>query len=75
MAARSTSRPRLRVIARREFAPEPLRRKASEDLGIDLEFDVVDTLEGLRRVVTAPDTFDVYHQWHTIDLILSLIHI
>lgn len=69
MAARSPSRPRLRVIARREFAPEPLCRKAREDLGIDLEFDVVDTLEGLRRVVTAPDTFDVYHQWHTIDLI------
>jgi putative spermidine/putrescine transport system substrate-binding protein len=69
MAKKSPSRPKLRVVARREFAPEPLREEASRALGIDIEFEVVDTLEGLRRVVTAPETFDVYHQWHTIDLI------
>ncbi|QOZ08099.1 PotD/PotF family extracellular solute-binding protein [Bradyrhizobium sp. CCBAU 51765] len=63
------SRPRLRVIARREFVPEPLKAEAARALDIDIVFDVVDTLDGLRRVVTAPETFDVYHQWHTIDLI------
>src|SRR5258707_13944823 len=26
---------------------------------------------GVRRAVTAPDSFDVYHQWHTVDLIWS----
>lgn len=63
------SRPRLRVIARREFVPEPLKVEAARALDIDIVFDVVDTLDGLRRVVTAPETFDVYHQWHTVDLI------
>jgi putative spermidine/putrescine transport system substrate-binding protein len=71
MSRSSTSRPRLRVIARREFAPEPLRAEAARALDLDIEFDIVDTLDGLRRVVTAPDTFDVYHQWHTVDLILT----
>jgi putative spermidine/putrescine transport system substrate-binding protein len=63
------NRPRLRVIARREFVPEPLQVEAARALDIDIAFDVVDTLDGLRRVVTAPETFDVYHQWHTVDLI------
>jgi putative spermidine/putrescine transport system substrate-binding protein len=69
MSRLSRIRPRLRVIARREFAPEPLRVEAARALDIDIEFDMVDTLDGLRRVVTAPETFDVYHQWHTVDLI------
>ena len=59
----------LRVIARREFLPASLREEVTAALGIDIEFDVVDTLDGLRRVITAPDSFDVYHQWHTVDLI------
>ena len=69
MPQQTKSRPRLRVIARREFAPEPLREEAARALNIDIEFDIADTLDGLRRVVTTPATFDVYHQWHTLDLI------
>ncbi len=64
-----SSRPRLRVIARREFVPTPLREEAARALAIDIDFEVVDSLDGLRRVVTAPESFDVYHQWHTVDLI------
>ncbi|MGQ3212411.1 ABC transporter substrate-binding protein [Shinella sp.] len=68
MSSASTSRP-LRVVARREFLPKTWREEAKRALGIDIEFEVVDTLDSLRRVVTAPDSFDVYHQWHTVDLI------
>jgi putative spermidine/putrescine transport system substrate-binding protein len=43
--------------------------QAARDLDFDLEFELIDTVKGLQRVVTRPDTFDVYHQWHTVDLI------
>src|SRR5690606_11410231 len=28
-----------------------------------------DSIRALQRVITRPDTFDVYHQWHTADII------
>lgn len=59
----------LRVIVRSEFLPEPLRVRAAEDLPFRIEFELSDGIEGLQRVVSRPDTFDVYHQWHTSDLI------
>lgn len=60
---------RLRVIGRNEFLIEPIRAAARHDLGFEIEFELVEALEGLRRVVTAPESFDVYLQWHTVDLI------
>lgn len=60
---------KLRVIGRREFLLPPICEAARRELGFAIEFETVDSLEGLRRVVTAPETFDVYHQWHTVDLI------
>lgn len=64
-----STRPKLRVIARSEILPPPIRAQAAKDLDFDIEFELIDSVEGLQRVVTRPDTFDVYHQWHTIDLI------
>lgn len=61
--------PKLRVIGRSEILPAPIREQACRDLDFEIEFELVDGIEGLQRVVTRPDTFDVYHQWHTIDLI------
>lgn len=62
-------RPRLRVLGRSEILPAPIREQAIRDLDFDIEFELVDGIEGLQRAVTRPETFDVYHQWHTIDLV------
>lgn len=66
---RGSKRPVLRVIGRSEFLLAPIREQARKDLDFDIEFELIDGVEGLQRVVTRPDTFDVYHQWHTVDLI------
>jgi putative spermidine/putrescine transport system substrate-binding protein len=60
--------PALRVIGRSEFLPEPVRDRAHADLPFPISFELSDSIEGLQRVVSRPDSFDVYHQWHTIDL-------
>lgn len=60
---------KLRVIARSEVLPRPVLEQAAADLPFDIEFELIDSVKGLQRVVTSPETFDVYHQWHTVDLI------
>lgn len=61
--------PRLRVVGRSEILPPPIQAQALQDLDFDIDFELIDGIEGLQRAVTRPDSFDVYHQWHTIDLI------
>ena len=61
-------RPVLRVLGRREILLEPVRRQAMKDLGFDIAFELVDGPEEIRQAVTSPESFDVYHQWHTVDL-------
>jgi len=68
-ANRRKDGPKLRVIGRSEILLAPIREQASRDLDFEIEFELIDGIEGLQRAVTRPDTFDVYHQWHTIDLI------
>jgi putative spermidine/putrescine transport system substrate-binding protein len=63
--------PRLRVLGTHEILIEPIRRQAESDLGIIVEDQVADSMDAVRRAVTAPDAFDVYHQWHTVDLVWS----
>ncbi len=69
MAPNRTTRPGLRIIARSELVTQPIRDRAVADLGFPISFEMIDTIDGLARVVTRPDTFDLYHQWHTVDLI------
>jgi putative spermidine/putrescine transport system substrate-binding protein len=64
-----TGRPVLRVIGRSELVIAPIRARALADLPFDVEFELIDSIEGLQRVVTRPGSFDIYHQWHTVDLI------
>lgn len=61
--------PPLRVVGRSELLPAPIREKAMQELDFPIQFELVDGIEGLQRVVTRPESFDVYLQWHTIDLI------
>jgi putative spermidine/putrescine transport system substrate-binding protein len=58
----------LRVLGRREILLEPVRRQAVKDLGFEIAFELVDGAEEIRQAVTRPESFDVYHQWHTVDL-------
>jgi putative spermidine/putrescine transport system substrate-binding protein len=60
---------KLRVIGRSEVLPEPVRLKAREELPFAIEFELSDGIESLQQVVSRPESFDVYHQWHTSDLI------
>jgi putative spermidine/putrescine transport system substrate-binding protein len=61
----------LRVLGTHEILIEPIRRQAKIDLGINIEEQITDSMDAVHRAVTAPDSFDVYHQWHTVDLIWS----
>ena len=47
---------------------QPIRDRAQADLGFAIDFELIDSIEGLQRVITGPDSFDPYHQWHTVDL-------
>lgn len=69
MAQRRTSGRALRVIGRSELVTRPIRDRAVADLGFPIAFDMIDSIDGLARVVTRPDSFDLYHQWHTVDLV------
>lgn len=68
-ALHASPRPALRVIARSELLPLPIRAEAERALGFPVAFEMIDDDSALRRVIGAPDSFDVYHQWHTVDLI------
>jgi putative spermidine/putrescine transport system substrate-binding protein len=60
--------PTLRVIGRSELVTLPIQKQAQADLGFAIDFQMIDSIEGLQRVITRPDSFDLYHQWHTVDL-------
>ncbi|MCA3585675.1 MAG: signal peptide prediction [Methylocystis sp.] len=58
----------LRVMGRSEILPEPVQQRACAELPFAIDFELSDSIDGLQRVVSRPDSFDVYHQWHTGDL-------
>jgi putative spermidine/putrescine transport system substrate-binding protein len=60
---RASSRPTLRVLGTHVKLREEIRRRAQDDLGIDLEFFPGGDAEILHRAATRPDSFDVYEQW------------
>ena len=60
---RASSRPTLRVLGTHVTLRDEIRRKAQDDLGIDLEFIPGGDAEILHRAATRPDSFDVYEQW------------
>ena len=61
---------RLRVLGTDVTLNETLRRSAQDDLGLELEFIVLDGIEAQRRGALAPDSFDIYDQWfHDLDLV------
>lgn len=65
---RATTKPELRVLGTREMLLESIRKQAEADLGLKIRYIVLDGMAALQRAISAPDSFDVYDQWHAIDL-------
>ena len=57
------SRPKLRVLGTHATLHEQIRKKAQEDLGIDIAFQPGGDAAVLHQAATRPDPFNVYEQW------------
>ena len=71
MAPRQTARPGLRIIGRSELVTGPIRDRAVADLGFPISFELIDSIDGLARVVTRPDQcepgdFVSHHLGHAV---------
>ncbi len=56
-------KPTIRVLGTHVTLQEPLRLKAQQDLGINIEFYPGGSAEVLLRASTEPESFDLYEQW------------
>jgi len=53
----------LRIIGTHVTLQEEIRKKASEDLGINLVFEARGEAELVQKATTNPSSFDLYEQW------------
>lgn len=53
----------LRVLGTHVTLQEPIRRKAEQELGFNIEFEPGGSAEVLLRASTSPESFDLYEQW------------
>lgn len=64
-----TEKTTLRILGTSVTLLETIREQAQADLGINLDFSVLDGVEAQRNAVTKPGAFDVYDQWfHNMEL-------
>jgi putative spermidine/putrescine transport system substrate-binding protein len=69
-AIRPMPRPVLRVLGTEITQLEQIRRRAEEDLEIDVVFETLDFQSAQRKAATEPDCYDVYDQcFHNIDIV------
>lgn len=60
--------PDLRVLGTSVTLTEALRRRAEQDLGMRIHFEVLDGVDAQRQAVMHQDSFDLYDQWfHSVD--------
>ena len=63
-------RRRLRVLGTAVTLLDQIRHKVEEDLGFDVEFDVLDFISCQGRAARSPDTYDIYDQcFHNLDIV------
>jgi putative spermidine/putrescine transport system substrate-binding protein len=55
--------PTIRVLGTHVTLQEPLRKKAMEDLGINVEFQPGGSAQVIHQASTRPESFDLYEQW------------
>ena len=59
----------LRILGTSVTLIEPIRAQAQADLGLDLEFTVLDGVSAQLNAVTKPGGYDVYDQWfHNMEI-------
>lgn len=56
-------RVKLRVLGTHVTLQEPIRRRAMDELGIDLEFEAGGSAYVMQKASTRPESFDIYEQW------------
>ena len=60
--------PELRVLGTSVTLTEAMRRRAEQDLGLRIRFEVLDGFDAQRQAVMRQDSFDLYDQWfHSLD--------
>ncbi len=60
----------LRVLGTSVTLLEPIRRRAEQELGIRLEYQIHEVQQAQRIAVMQPDSYDLYDQWfHNVDLV------
>ncbi len=57
------AKPKLRILGTHVTLQEELRKKAMDDLGIELIFEPKGSAAVLQKASTNPDSFDLYEQW------------
>lgn len=57
------SRPTIKVVGTHVTLQEEIRKRAEQDLGINIEFYPGGSAEVLLRASTDPSSFDLYEQW------------
>lgn len=63
-------RPRLRVLGTAVTLDEAIRARAAADLGIEVDFTILDGVAAQQMAVRAPESFDIYDQWfHSLDVV------
>jgi len=68
--AHGRERPTLRILGTEITLLEELRLRAEDELGIRLEFEVLDFLSAQRKAATEPHTYDIYDQcFHNLDIV------
>jgi len=67
---RTAGKPVLRVLGTGVTLIEQIRQRAEEDLGIGLQFEVLDGVAAQAKGVMQPGSYDVYDQWfHSVELL------
>jgi putative spermidine/putrescine transport system substrate-binding protein len=56
-------KPKLRILGTHVTLQEELRKKAMDDLGIDLIFEAKGSAAVLQKGSMSPESFDLYEQW------------
>jgi putative spermidine/putrescine transport system substrate-binding protein len=63
-------RPVLRVLGTAVTLNETIRARAEADLGIDIEYTILDGVAAQQTAVRSPGSFDIYDQWfHSLDVV------
>ena len=59
----ANAKPTIRVVGTHVTLQEPIRQRAEQDLGINIEFYPGGSAEVLLKASTDPNSFDIYEQW------------